>query len=592
MPVWYNGGMSLFSHYQDTGKPFPCGDGGFLEPNFHREWVFALGRNRFDMRNEQNIRTWQREWSGLSDDAKKAAMANLITMIGNKRIDASLETAQEQPMDLLRAMEPYLSSFSNQDAVAWTTAFMSSELSSRRAQNHVVPTLSFAAHLLDWIRENRPSALSTTVAMLEDWAPLNEPKLYKDDSFWPETLERLAAVLPNTRLESTSAIGQAISGDDALLARVLSRANTDTRQLYEHALGMVEATDALLGVLSNLVVAGKSDVFMANARGLGEHLLDHYLQGQASLAVDAPKERLKGQAQRTRFDFFIKLTQLGVDCAQASMDLFKKHGTELSLPRYFHCLGELSQGWGPEQHKSFFAYWEFHGGLFVKEDLFGGTDIRKALLMALAKLPIEWSEWFESEYHQQLKNSVRGLMDPNNNGLDLPTLRWFYARMPDMYKHWIRGLPADATHLMDPELGEVAWEYTRAGHDSFLFQATLDWVKAPEMAYDARHEGYTLARLAWERRGVDLESSLQEAMLDKECDYRSLAMEAIAPSEGKNRWRALMGILDSFQEPNASASHWSEQTLVQEVLRTCIAKRLHPEATQEYPLGDVSVLFA
>ena len=72
MPVWYNGGMSLFSHYQGTGKPFPCGDGGFLEPNFHREWVFALGRNRFDMRNEQNIRTWQREWSDLSDDAKKA----------------------------------------------------------------------------------------------------------------------------------------------------------------------------------------------------------------------------------------------------------------------------------------------------------------------------------------------------------------------------------------------------------------------------------------------------------------------------------------------------------------------------------------
>lgn len=583
--------MSLFSHYQGTGKPFPKGSDGLLEPNFRREWVHALGRNRFDLRNEQNIQTWQREWPALGNDTKKAAMANLIKMIGNKRTDASVEEPQEGALDCLLSMEPYMAVFSDKDAVAWTAAFMCSDLHARRAQGHNVPTLSFAAHLLDWIREHRPSALRTTVAMLEDWGPLNEPKLYKDDDMWPAALDRLALVLPNTLLESTSALGQAISGDDALLSRVLSRQSTDPRQLYEHALGMVEKLDPLLGVISNLAVHGKDEVFVANARRMGEYLLEHYLDVEKTKPKDAPKERLAGQAQRTRFDFFLKLTQLGVDCAQASMNLFKKHGTELSLPRYFHCLGELSQGWGPKQHKDFFAYWELHGGLFVGEDLFGGADVRKALLTALAKLPGEWGEWFELEYREQLKDSVQGLMDPNNKGLDLPTQRWFHANMPHVYKHWIRGLPANAAYLMDPELGEVAWEYTRANHDNFLFTTTLDWIKAPEMAYDPRHEGYTLARLAWERRGVDLESSLQQAMLDNECDYRSLALEAIAPGEGKNRWRALMGILDSFQEPTEGSVHWSAQPLVQDVLRTCIAKRLHPEAAQDLRIEDTAGLF-
>ena len=584
--------MSLFSHYQNTGKPFPCASDGLLEPNFRREWIHALGRNRFELRNEQNIRTWQREWPGLNDDAKKAAMANLIKMIGNKRIDASLETPQENPLDCLRWMEPYLAPFSDSDAVAWTTAFMSSDLHARRAQGHNVPTLSFAAHLLDWIRENRPSALKTTVAMLEDWAPLNEPRLYKDDGMWPDTMDRLATVLPNTLLESTSAVGQAISGNDALLARVLSRESTDPRQLYMHALGMVEKLDPLLGMFANLVVQGKDGAFSANARRLGEHLLEHYRDVEDAKPKNAPKERLTGQAQRTRFDFFIKLTHLGVDCAQSSLDIFQKHGHELSLPRYFHCLGELSQGWGPTQHKAFFNHWESLGGIFIGEDLFGTVDVRKALLTALAKLPPEWGEWFESEYRHELKNSVEGLMDPNHKGLDLPTQRWFHAQMPHVYKHWIRGLPANPVFLMDPELAQVAWEYTRANHPSFLFDATLDWIKAPEMAYDPRHEGYTLARLAWERQGVDLESSLQDAMLDKECDYRSLALEAIAPGEGKNRWSALMGILDSFQESTDGSSHWSAQPLVQEVVRTCIAKRLHPEAAQEYRIDNAAGLFS
>lgn len=584
--------MSLFSHYQNTGKPFPCTSDGLLEPNFRREWVYALGRNRFELQNEQNIRTWQREWPALSGDAKKAAMANLIEMIGKKRIDASLENPQEDPLDCLRWMEPYLAPFSDSDAVAWTTAFMSSDLPTRRAQGHNVPTLSFAAHLLDWIRENRPSVLSTTVAMLEDWAPLNEPRLYKDDERWPGALDRLAKVLPNTLLESTGAVGQAISGNDALLARVLSRESTDPHRLYKHALGMVEKLDPLLGMLANLVVEEKGGAFVANARRLGEHLLEHYRDIEDAKPKNAPKERLEGQAQRIRFDFFIKLTHLGIDCAQPSLDLFQKHGTELSLPRYFHCLGELSQGWGPTQHKAFFTYWDSMGGLFIDKDLFGTVEVRKALLTALAKLPSEWKEWFESEYYEELKEAGQGLMSPSDKGLDLPTQRWFHAHMPHVYKHWIRGLPASPVFLMDPELAEVAWEYTRANLESFLFSATLNWIKAPEMAYDPRHEGYTLARLAWERRGVDLESSLQEAMLDKECDYRSLALEAIAPGEGKNRWRALMGILDSFQEPTEGSSHWSAQPLVQEVIRACIAKRLNPEAAQEYRIDNATGLFA
>ena len=119
----------------------------------------------------------------------------------------------------------------------------------------------------------------------------------------------------------------------------------------------------------------------------------------------------------------------------------------------------------------------------------------------------------------------------------------------------------------------------------------MAWVKAPEVHYDLEHSHYPLAKLAWARHGVDLDASVKHAMLDTQSDYRSLAVEAISPGVGKNRWQALMCVVDSFKETGDARAHWSEQPLVQDVIRTCINERLNPDKGSELLIDNGHALF-
>lgn len=590
MPVWYNEAMSLFSHYQSSGKPFPCGSDGFLEPNFKREWLLALGRNRYHLDDEQNIRTWQREWPTLDDDSKKAAMGNLITMVGRRKVDTSND-APANPVAVFKQIEPYLSVYSDKDTLAWVTAFMSSDLAERSSQDHEVPTVTFAAHLLDWTRSNRPSALTSCVAMLESWVPLSHSKIYKEDEDWPGALERLSRVMPNTALERTSAIACAISGKDELLTRLLSRPNTNTLALCKQAQTMTEP-GTLFNMLAALKTKDKNTVFLGNAKSLGKHMLALHKKQEKLATKEGGKRLLSGAELRYRSDFFQKLVELDVPCGDSSVSFLKKHAGNISIARFFHLLGEVSRGWDTPQHHDFMNHWVSHGGIFLGEDMFGTAENTKAVIGALVKLPEVWTEWFESEYSDRLKKAGAHFFASTSTGSAIEAHRWFHDHMPKVYQHWIRGMPADIALLTDPVVGETAWNYTRAGSPHFLFDATLDWVKAPEMNYDMRHAGYPMAQLAWKRHDVDLEASLVEAMKDKESDYRSLALEAISPGKGKHRWQALMCIIDAFKDNADPRAHWTDQPLVQDVIRTCIQERLDPALAPDLHIDNAPSLFS
>ena len=582
--------MSLFSHYQTLDKPFPCGSDGFLHTNFKREWIYAIGRNRFALDNEQNILTWQREWSSLLDDEKKAAMGNIIKFLGNKKLDDSAQNLPGTQAGLQR-VEPYLSVFTDKDALAWTTAFMSSDLTKRSAQDHEIATLGFAAHLLDWIRENRPSALKKCVAMLESWVPLTDSKLYKNDSAFPGALERLSYSMPNTALERTSAVACAISGQNALLAGLLNRPETNVSALFKHAQSMA-ANGPLFSVLSALDTRDQSGVFLTNTREFGKQMFAVYKKQTKIELQEEPKHRLTGEELRQRCEFLHKLVDLGVECSEASATLLKSNASQLSISRFFYFLGELSQPWNAKQHDDFSAYWDSHGGLYVSEDMFGTKENKHNVLNALAKLPVTWTQWFQMEYWDELKKSAAGLLDPRNrDGLSIEGHRWFHEHTPSLYEHWIRGLPANPALLNDPVVGEAAWKHTQAGAEQFLFDATLAWIKAPEVHYDLEHSHYPLAKLAWARYGIDLDASVKKAMLDTQCDYRSLAVEAISPGMGKNRWQALMCVVDAFKETGDARAHWSDQSLVQDAIRVCIGERLNPNRGPDLFIDNGPTLF-
>lgn len=587
--------MSLFSYYQSLSKSFPCGVDGFLEPRFKREWVQAIGRNNFDLANEQNIRTWQREWPTLSDEHKKSAMGNLMQLIGRRKVNNSLEELSADRFALLNIVESYLLAYSDKDTLAWVTAFMSSDLSERKGQDHEIPTLTFAAHLLDWTRLNRPSVLKNCVAMLESWVPFTYAALYKNDDQFPGALERLSAVLPNTALERTSAIACAVSGQDALLSSLLSRPETDTAALLKHAQSMIEQ-DAVLKMLSALDIKGKSAVFMANARSLGQKVLVLYKKQETLDEQKNPDKRLLKERLHQHFDFLKKLVGLGVECGDASIKLLIKQGYDLSIERYFNTLSELSQPWSKKQHNAIKADWDKHGGIFLPEDMFGTSGNKKSLLTALPTLPDAWTQWFEDEYRNEMKKAGYGLLNPKSNGIPIESHRWFYTHTPKIYEHWIQGLEPNIELLTDPVVSESAWLHTQAVSTNFLFQATLDWIKAPEMNYDFQHAAYPLAKLAWVRRGVDLEASLTEAMQDMQSDYRSVAMEAISPGKGKHRWQALMCVIDVFKEKDQdntkTPTHWTDQPLVQDVIRTCIAERLDPTRTVDMHIDNAPALFS
>lgn len=585
--------MSLFSYYQFSSKSFPCGIEGFLEPRFKREWVQAIGRNNFDLTNEQNIRTWQREWPTLSDEQKKAAMRNLMQLIGRRKVNNSLEELSADRFALLKIVESYLLAYSDKDTLAWVTAFMSSDLSERKGQDHEIPTLTFAAHLLDWTRLNRPSVLKNCVAMLESWKPFTYAALYKSDDQFPGALERLSAVLPNTALERTSAIACAVSGQDALLSGLLSRPETDTAALLKHAQSMLYH-DAVFEMLSALNIEGKSAVFMANARSLGQKVLVLYKKQETLDEQKNPDKHLFKERLHQHFDFLKKLVSLGVECGDESIKLLMNQGSNLSIERYFNTLSELSQPWSKKQHNSIKADWDKHGGIFHSEDMFDTIDENRAVLTALSRLPDAWTQWFEDEYRNEMKKAGSGLLNPQRNGISIDSHRWFYTHTPKIYEHWIQGLAPNIELLTDPVVGKSVWLHTQARATNFLFQATLDWIKAPEMNYDFQHAAYPLVKLAWARRGVDLEASLTEAMKDMQSDYRSVAMEAISPGKGKHRWQALMCVIDVFKEKDKdkTLTHWTDQPLVQEVIRTCIAERLDPTSTVDMHIDNAPALFS
>lgn len=579
--------MNLFSYYQSLKKAFPIGPSGFLEPNFKREWVLGLSRSKFALDDAQNLATWQRELPTLDEDSKKAAMRNVIKFMGSKKVDDNTPGVGAQPT--LALLTPYLSVFTDQDALAWTTAFMSADLSERSAQNHEIPTLTFAAHLLDWIRENHPSVLKKSVAMLESWEPITQSKVYKDDEIFAGALERLSGALPNTKLEQTCALVCAISGQELLLSSLLSREQTNTTTLFKHAQALANK-EVLFSMLSGLSIEGKSQTFLANAASFGQHMLAVYKE-QTHVEHQEKSRAQSGEEQHQRCRFLLKLGHLGVECGDEGVALLKRQASQMAIPRFFHFLGELAKPWSPAQHASFMAHWSEQGGYYVGEDMFGNKDNRKAVLNALAKLPPTWTEWFEYEYRDNLKTAAEGLLNPKmNQGISIEGHRWFYEHMPRMYQHWIRGLPANPELLGDPIVGETAWTYTQAGSESFLYQATAAWIESPDVNYDLRHEGYLLAQLAWARQGVDLDTSLTGAMLDTHCDYRALALEAISPGMGKNRWHALVGIVDIFKESKDSV--WIEHPLVQDVIRTCMAERLNPSATPELRIDNGHSLFA
>ena len=560
-----------------------------MNPNFKKEWVTAISRNSFVLTNEQNIRTWQREWPTLDEDSKKAAMANLIRLIGNKKIDDNATGLAPRMLDFLA---PYISVFTNKDALAWTTAFMSSDLPKRSAQDYETPTFTFAAHLLDWVRESHPSVLKKCVAMLEPWEPLTRSKFYKGDDKFPGALERLAAVMPNTALERTCALACAISGQDALLASLLSRPKTDTTALLKHAQSIAQ-DGALFSMLAALDTTNKDAIFTANAHDFGKKMLSVYKK-QTQLEEQAnPRVRIQGEDQHVRCKFLHKLVALGVECGNESVALLKMHASQMAIPRFFYYLGELSVPWSQEQHDSFMEKWNYDGGFYVSEDMFANPEHRKFLLNALAKLPAAWTEWFEFEYRDELKQAASGLLDPKGReAISIEGHRWFFENMPSLYKHWIRGLPANPLLLNDPVVGETAWEYTQAGNETFVYHATMAWIKAPELNYDLQHAAYPLAKLAWARRGVDLDASLQEAVLDTQCEYRALAFEAISPGMGKNRWLALTGIVDVYKESKEGDHEWSQHPLVQDVLNTCIEERLNPSKTPDLRIDNAPSLFA
>lgn len=582
--------MSLFSYYQSSGKEFPCGADGFLVPNFKREWILAIGRVRFALDNEQNIRTWQREWPTLDADSKKTAMGNLIKMLALCKVDDSSSNVSNA-QTTLKLLDPYLAVFTNEDTLAWTTAFMSADLAKRSAQDHEIPTLTFAAHLLDWTRENRPSVLKKCVAMLEDWDPLTRPKLYKEDDALPDALERLSSVLPNTTLERTCALACAISGQDALLTQLLSRADTKIAPLLKHAQSMAE-NGPLFSMFSALKATQENAIFFNNACKLGTQMFSVYEDMAAFEKKTDSRKLLNGEELRRRGDFLNRLVDFGVDCSNASLALLKTQRSQFNIGRFFYFLGELSQQWSAEQHKDFMDDWSYHGGYYLGEDMFGTAENRKGVIVGLSKLPPEWTEWFEFEYREKLQESGAGIMDPQKNGLGIAEHRWFYEHMPSVYKHWIRGLPANPELLQDPVVGEAAWTYTRAGSEQFLFEATMAWIKSPETNYDLRNRDYPLAKLAWAHKGIDLEASLTSAMLDTQSDYRSLAVEAVSPGQGKNRWQALMCVIDVFKETGDTRAHWSDQPLVQEALRISIQERLNPGTDRALVIENGEALFA
>lgn len=572
---------------------FPCGLDGFLEPNFKREWVYSLVRNKFALENEQNIKTWQREWPTLADDDKKAALFNVLKKLASKRLDDSI-VSTSNAQSSLKLLEPYLCVFTDEDTIAWTAVFMSLDLSKQSSHEHEIPTLTFVAHLIDWIRENRPAALHDCVAMLASWPFLSTSRLYQHNRDFPDALERLSRVLPNTPLEQTSAIACAISGDknDALLSRLLGRPKTDVLALLKHAQSMA-GEDSLLSMFASLNTTEKSDIFLENARELGKQILLLYKK-QVKTELQPETTSYPNQEKiHLRCKFLHKLVEFGVDCSNASVALLKNQPGQMAITRFFYYFGELSQPWNSKQHKQFMDAWNVHGGFYFKEDMFANKECKESLLSALSKLTPEWTEWFELEYGAELKRSATGLLDPRSpNSLSIEAHRRFHEQTPRLYEHWLDGLPANIELLNDPVVGETAWKHTQANTPEFLFEATLAWIKAPELRYDIKHAHYPLAKLAWSRHGVDLDTSVQKAMTDKECEYRSLAMEAILPGMGKSRWQALMCIGDVFNEKDDPKKHWSEQPLFQDTVRSCIEERLRPSKHSEILIDSGNDLFA
>lgn len=551
-------------HYFTASKPYPRGADGLLEANFRREWVKALNMPLSDLHlnDDQHLDTWKQEWPRLLDVEKKKAMLNLWNTFGGKRKSPD-NMGKHEP--ILARLDDYMSVFTSEDTLNFQEALMNSMVGERTTQNYLIPTLTFVAHLTQWTREHQPSVLAQSVAMLSSWPVLTQAPLYRDYDSWSQDWTALATALPNTSLLNTIAVSGSSSGDPALLNILLSDPNCEMDILWETTVSALETTKAI-GRMYSFLTPHDNLVFQQNAKHLGERVLHHH-----DLERQTTKKSSNKDLHSFEYNMLSAMVGLGVSCQNSTLALILHNGAHWPMHQFWDFLETWSSQWSTSQHQQMIDVWRAKDGYFLQEDLFGSKTSIGLILEALPKLPVEWAQWFEERHCQEFERFGPVFLSEQPR-LDIH--HWFHENVPAVYERWIQGTAANAALLNDPVVGETAWRCTQAGSPHFLMKTTVDWLSAYELNFDIRHAAYPLAKMAWARQGVDLESSLCEALQDTSACYPALALEAISPGQGKNRWAALRCLVDDLEHSEG----WCNNALAAEAIRACVEERLNPQS--------------
>lgn len=567
--------MRLFMYYFTAEKPYPRNEAGHLDPNFKREWVHALGTQRFDFGDQQHLDTWKTEWPTLSSSEKQKGMRNLCSIVGGKR--RTPENVGSSYSDLAR-LDEYMSVFSDEDTLNFHRTVINSTLQERANKSHLIPTLTLIAHLTQWVRDNRPSAHGPCVEMLGNWSGLSHQQLYLDNTRWSTEWSPLVQLMPSTQLAKNVSIAGAFFGEASCLRVLLSMPDVDLVTLWQDTVGLLVESKNIGRMFSSLEYE-EDPIFLRNAHQLGAWVLDNYNAARTAENVSADREYYPFE-----YDMFKTMVALGVPCQKNTQPLIQKNGDKWRIQQFFERLSALSAQWSAQQHEEMFLNWSNKDGYFVGEDLFGAPENIQSVLKALPLLPVAWTHWFENTYFSEMARCGVDFLSKNHAMTDH---HWFHDNAPAVYERWIQGTAPNKALLEDSVVGDMAWRCTQAKDPQFLLMATMAWLGAPEVYFDIRHPKYPLAKLAWAREGVDLEARLGEAMQDSNACYPALILEALSPGKGKNRWHALSCLVDDLGERK---ENWVQHSLVQEVVLSCIRDAREP-STNELIIENVGMLF-